>query len=243
MVSIDSEFLYHTNCTECGSRDNLAVYTDHVFCFGCKHWESRKSLNPNLINEIHRKKKSTGVDPLPEDTTNSIPKEPLAWLTGYGITAQEMQRHRMGWSETKKYLLFPIYDPTGNLLMWQGRYFGDNPEHPKYITRGGKDVLHIVGEHGIMVLVEDLISAIKVGRQFRGLPVWGSSINLDLLVRLHSVSDTFLIWLDHNMLTTSQKAANRARQWFNKVGVIETPLDPKCYSNEEIKEIVGKCST
>lgn len=36
----DSEFLHKEPCPECGSRDNLARYSDgHAFCFGCKHYE------------------------------------------------------------------------------------------------------------------------------------------------------------------------------------------------------------
>lgn len=31
------QFLYHAPCPNCGSADNLAVYTDHEYCFGCKY--------------------------------------------------------------------------------------------------------------------------------------------------------------------------------------------------------------
>ena len=33
----ESNFLYHTSCSSCGSRDNVAVYDDgHTYCFGCQ---------------------------------------------------------------------------------------------------------------------------------------------------------------------------------------------------------------
>ena len=36
----ESEFVQHEPCPACGSKDNLARYTDgHGFCFGCKHYE------------------------------------------------------------------------------------------------------------------------------------------------------------------------------------------------------------
>lgn len=36
----DAEFVGHEPCPECGSRDNLARYSDgHGFCFGCEHYE------------------------------------------------------------------------------------------------------------------------------------------------------------------------------------------------------------
>lgn len=37
---IDSEFVCHEPCPSCGSKDNLARYTDgHGFCFGCEYYE------------------------------------------------------------------------------------------------------------------------------------------------------------------------------------------------------------
>ena len=30
-----SDFIRHSPCPDCGSRDNLAVYTNHTYCFGC----------------------------------------------------------------------------------------------------------------------------------------------------------------------------------------------------------------
>ena len=37
----NSEFSYHAPCFECGSKDNVAVYSDsHGHCFGCGHYYS-----------------------------------------------------------------------------------------------------------------------------------------------------------------------------------------------------------
>lgn len=35
----ESNFLRHAPCPECGSKDNLGVYDDHSFCFGCGYFE------------------------------------------------------------------------------------------------------------------------------------------------------------------------------------------------------------
>ena len=44
-VSKESNFIRHEPCPACGSKDNLAVYDDHKFCFGCGHYESTKESN------------------------------------------------------------------------------------------------------------------------------------------------------------------------------------------------------
>ena len=41
----DSEFIRHDPCPNCGSNDNLGVYTDHSFCFGCKFYEKGERKN------------------------------------------------------------------------------------------------------------------------------------------------------------------------------------------------------
>lgn len=43
----DSEFVCKEPCPKCGSRDNLARYTDgHGFCFGCEHYEPADGERP-----------------------------------------------------------------------------------------------------------------------------------------------------------------------------------------------------
>ena len=46
MQNTESNFLYHTSCSNCGSRDNVAVYDDgHSYCFGCQETTKENSLN------------------------------------------------------------------------------------------------------------------------------------------------------------------------------------------------------
>jgi len=39
-----SDFIRHSPCPDCGSRDNLAIYTNHTYCFGC---HTHKFTNQN----------------------------------------------------------------------------------------------------------------------------------------------------------------------------------------------------
>lgn len=59
----DSEYTHKEECPKCGSRDNLARYTDgHGFCFGCKHWEP-----PTDGTTTTRKPRMSGMDFLTGD--------------------------------------------------------------------------------------------------------------------------------------------------------------------------------
>lgn len=41
----DSEFLHHAPCPSCDSSDNLGVYTDHEYCFGCGYHKNTGGKN------------------------------------------------------------------------------------------------------------------------------------------------------------------------------------------------------
>ena len=35
-----NKFLHHSPCENCGSQDNLGVYEDHTYCFGCRQYNT-----------------------------------------------------------------------------------------------------------------------------------------------------------------------------------------------------------
>ncbi len=252
-MSMDSEFLYHTNCPSCGSKDNLGIYTDHKWCFGCGYWEGEKDVINNKLQQgnINNKKENNDNNILgfPNDFDYHIPVVGLNWLNQYALTQKEIHDNRFGWSESGKtlkdgtvmapLLVFPVYDDSGILLMWQGRNFGEGGR--KYYTRGAKDHIHLLGSVDPVVLVEDVISAVKVARVARSVPLWGSSANFELFVRLARLTDDLIVWLDHDKAgKDAHRIVHRALQCIPKVRCIDTPLDPKVYNTDEIKDFLEK---
>jgi len=79
----DSSFIRHSECPECGSRDNLAVYTDHSYCFGCEYYEgssgdSKKMAKPPVSGLIETESVSLTKRGLHEETCRK-------WGYGVGI--------------------------------------------------------------------------------------------------------------------------------------------------------------
>lgn len=237
----ESRFLAHEPCPECGSRDNLGVYSDgHKFCFGCGYYvpasgsvqQARQRLQPTT---------SGFVPDLPHDVSIHIPEVPYNWLKKC-LTDEEILKHRIGWSNEKESVVFPIFDEDGELLMWQSRYFGPNKKYPKYLTKGYKgDILHLLGNHPTnrIVLVEDLVSAIVVSRLENSMPLWGSTIHLKTLRQLRRYYGQLAIWLDLDKLSTSVKTAGQARLIFDSVEVLSSEEDPKYQSLEQLEKILG----
>ena len=84
-------FIQHTNCPKCGSKDNLAEYSDGFYCFGCGYRKQKNDLN-SVRNRLQSQQAMTS-DELDISTTNDIPIEPMQWLLQYGITQQDVDTY------------------------------------------------------------------------------------------------------------------------------------------------------
>jgi hypothetical protein len=172
--------------------------------------------------------------------SSTIPARAFEWLLSYSISLQEIIDNRIQWDEAKQLLIFPVYSPTGDLVMYQGRYFGDNPEYPKYITYGP-----VVGTYDIhwfpdgliddcICIVEDFISAIKVSRVLTSMPMWGSRLSNQQLLQLSSWFKKIIWWVDPDKQKEYPNLVNRSSLFFEDAHCVYSELDPKFYSTEEI---------
>ena len=211
-----------------------------------------KDLKQELKQED--KNKNYGSVTLPSDFSYSIAPRAIEWLRKYNITDEEINRERFGWSDSKQYLVFPVFDLYDNLLLWQGRYFGPNEAHPRFFTSGTPEtVFHILDAKGrldirdgavwssnCVLLVEDYLSAVKVGRQFPAMPLFGSEISLDRIRKLSGHVTSLVIWLDRDKLKSAVKARFKALAYFTTVSVIVADKDPKEYDDERIRQFVSR---
>lgn len=239
-------FLRHEQCPECSKygrdrrQNNLGVWTDHKYCFSCGYFEGTNPL------EKFKQEQTTpilqcGIDVrLPVDGVFNIPPVPLAWVKQYGITNDEIVANRIGWSESKQLLIFPIYGASDDLLAWIGRYFGPNKDHPKYLTYGiKKELFHLLGtQSNTVVVVEDMVSAIKVSRQECCMPLLSSDINKYQLFRLSKMFDNIVIWLDPDKRQHAIKLSKRAESFFRGVRIVYSDADPKELTDGQIKELL-----
>ena len=54
MAQQDSQFLRHESCPKCSSKDNLARYSDHAYCFtdGCGYYEKNGEVDESSIKNL-----------------------------------------------------------------------------------------------------------------------------------------------------------------------------------------------
>ena len=169
------------------------------------------------------------------DAQKNLGVKAWQWLGKYGILKSETENWL--WSEQKEWLIFPILEECGKIVVWQARNFSTTRPKPKTLTFGAVgEVLYLLGSGETVVIVEDIISATKVARCTSALPVFGSNIPLQTLTRLVARFKNLVIWLDKDMAGKSVAAAERARQFgFESVRSVITDRDPKEYTDEEIK--------
>ena len=234
-------YVKHKPCPACGSRDNLAVYTDHEYCFGCGYILFY-NYHPRRLGNV--KEQSQKIVSLPEDIAGYIPAVAQDWLKKYDLSQKELFENNVVWSESRQLLLFPLFDDKHFLWGYQGRYFGKDEKHPKWTSKGNYKNLGRVyhpllttSKDSSIILVEDIISCIKISRQYNCCCLFGSNIDYNKYISIYNnnKTDGFIIWLDKDKMKESYLFSKK----FNDLGipcsVISTELDPKMYSNEEIR--------
>jgi len=174
----------HESCPSCPSSDAFWRYEDgHGYCFSCHTFFpanktiaqlSKRLEGSNPLSAVYS---TTVIDT--SSFTHSIRADALAWLFKYGITAQEIKEHSIMWDTDRESLVFPVFN-SGNIKVTNSRYFGKDPKHPKYITRGKKNdyfkyIENVASPY--LIIVEDFISCIKAGRKFSSMCLFGSSLS------------------------------------------------------------------
>lgn len=251
-----TQFVKHEPCLKCGSKDNLGVWNDgHKYCFGCGYLQSSSSnihsnrfnSSTNVSNRENTMEKQSTIS-IPNDATNYIPSIALSWLKKFDIAQQEIIANKILWSNSRELLVFPFFGEDNILEAWQGRYFGTKNGHPKWITYGKiQDYLKIfnlpdVEKYGI-ILVEDIVSAIKIARQYPVSPLFGSHCDWRNLARLYKYTKQLTLWLDADKYKDAKKFSSRASLLGFDSRVIYTKQDPKELSDETIRQIYGTLIT
>lgn len=243
-------------CPECRKRgrdrrgDNLGIYSDggsHCFSCGYHRWPK------HLIRE-ERKERGTESEALPRDFTRDVPAAGWKWLLQYGLPYSYWKPF-VGYSEADSRLIFPVGEPT---RFSTGRYIPDAaPEtgavgtrtlgtrQPRkwYVYGDRGQYVESVGRGlpGEIVLVEDIVSAHKVGQLTPSVCLFGTNLSDPVLRYLIQQDRPVGLWLDEDQWELLGKKIGRLQTFLGPpVRHIRTEKDPKGHSLNEIREILDK---
>ena len=183
---------------------------------------------------------------LPDDVqaVGQYPDQVMQWFKVCGLTQKHLLENEIVYSPSKEWVIFPFY--TANVLTgFQARGFSKTG--PKWYNAGQfRDHLELIfgekwpvtpGVPETLVIVEDMVSAIRVGDVANACPAFGCAPSMDFLKRLSSRYKHLIFWFDHDALNSAINAAVSVKHLHPAPTygyVLHTECDPKLYTEEEI---------
>lgn len=236
------KFLHHAPCPSCGSRDNLGVWDNGVFCFGCKYRKKERGYFKPDDGASNESSSNGRLHQLHAGSVGSPPAAVFDWLEPTGISWEECYLNGARWNDSWQQLVFFFRDEGGKLVCAQARNFDpDRATKAKYYNVGEKEeVFQIVGQRGkLVIFTEDYLSSIKVGRHADAMPLLGVSISAKKLTKiLRQGYQSIIVWLDRDKWREAMEIADKAKWLGISARCVYTDEDPKYLSDDEIKEIV-----
>lgn len=252
----------HNNCPagldtksrlEIKRKDNGDVI---AYCHHCSGWGIKRD---GVVRSIYKRPVSPAnvmtSEPytLPSDAVFDPlmwPREARRWPKMYGITDKELVDNNICFSPRLERVVIPCYSETKVLTGYQTRKVFDTDKKPKYLTyakKGSKYFLpsKVEGPLPYIVLVEDALSAIKLGRLVKyPVAVLGSDLpSVEMCGILSSFPDATHVFLafdnDNPHVKENQLKVFRRIQILSPSTdncILYLDDDPKTYSLEELHE-------
>ena len=228
-----------SRCPKCAERgrdkkaNNLAEYENGFHCFSCGY--NKQKLTISRYNALKQPKVYNGIV-----CEKKLLPDHLKWLLAYCLTEKERENFSYAHKRIVKGYEIPcnllVFINTGDY--WLGRNFAD--VGVRYLSSGEKPLIKYGNNPDVVVFVEDVISAIKVGRIATAIPMLGAKIPAQWLEQVRSYSRV-VIWGDYDKKIDNIYAARKASEVLGKpVQSVISEKDPKAYSTFEIEQFLGK---
>ena len=195
-------------------------------------WINRPVIQPNqVVKQVE----------LPIDFTENIPPIGKVWLYKYGITDEEIKYYNIGYSAYFGRVIMPVYEGE-KLIFWIGRNIGEvTMTNPKYKTVKNYKRKNIyfkvepeVDKIDGICIVEDALSAIKVGRHTVSYALIAAHVPDKLILDIRKRVPIIYLWLDPDKQDKMIKWVQRYTMMGVNIKMIVSDKDPKEYNNKQI---------
>lgn len=239
----DSIKVPHLNCSgSAAMKIRCEVAGLRFYCHKCgsHHFESsfnspRERLRRQAAYDATMKIKADGSFDLPADFSQTLPPNGLAWLGAGGWTLEMQKRYKVGWSERLNRVIIPVC-PIGYIARsvesWQ---------KPKYIEKAPENSYWVSGSERTTtcVITEDILSAGRCGKFMQAFSILGTSLSTAMLNKFLGYK-TIFVWLDPDRggINGVKNMSKRIMLVCDDVRIITSESDPKCLSDDKIKELL-----
>lgn len=249
------------DCPKCGSshlNSCFITYDDGFKCFSCGYAD-RKGQEHYAFRDNDWIENTLKARYLPEHTTNPVEfsLNVLSWLYSYYMYNEDIKLAGIAYcppqNGRQESLLFPVLRGDGG-MEFQRRYF---PSKQFYSSSELTQHLFLLepNESEVLILCEDYISTIRVGRHIPTLCLFGTSLKETQLRYIIKNYKQIALWLDPDEpgKNAAQTIKNKLTEVFRKqlikfpfscnfsitIKVIKSKLQPKEYSPNELKNIIN----
>lgn len=248
-------------------KDNLGVYDDnHKFCFRCRLYIPSNSTLSEIMSDkkrLYLQNDFASDVCLPEDCEMNFPRAAQDWMRSYHIATPEWLEWDIQYSEKEKQIIFPIFNPPPFCGGTGPEEIDPNQDQePRemiaYMARNldsSKSKWYLVGNMGsrldfragmyfrpsdTVILVEDVLSAIKIASIANAIPLFGVTCAPMAVQRLAKKFKNIVIWLDADAFDRALRISRDVDVYGigAKSYLIKTQADPKCYNNRELYNIL-----
>ena len=241
---------------------NIKYYSIYCYACGPVGWEGKGTMNlaerkrlKDIDDDAIRSTRTRTIS-LPKDTIfthTEFSREARTWLFKGGLTPTIWKKYRIGYSPRLERVVLPIYGDNNQLIWYQLRAI-HKEQKPKYIQPSAdkSSIIYTAGVSGNCkrtVIVEDIMSAIRVGEAGARLPTEQSFSATSFLgtkistaqATITSSYDRCTIWLDADKAgREGAKAIKRTLSMLCTVDQVRSDEDPKSYSNKFIQELLSR---
>ncbi len=233
LQSKDSRVVSQGACDapRCHSRDAKTLYDDgHSYCFSC-HTYFKSEHKMGTVVPFKQQRTNPYPTRVPVDTA----KDNYNWLKKYFLSDEEIrkyffyapisQRHVFAHGEGTEDEYYEARTVVGHI-------------RPKTLSYGDKPTIFLGEPDATLVVVEDIVSAIRVGRQYGSLPLFGSFLSVGQMGAIKRAGyQKCVIWLDCDKYNFGMEYAKQMGMLMPTVA-IQTLLDPKCLPDMAITHTI-----
>lgn len=233
----------HLDCPESGGPDHKnrlwMIRREAGIAGYCHHCNNKGFLGFRLGSSLFSSKVVNVAQTahLPQDYTSKIPGKELNWLYSYDLKTKELEEYKIGYSPSLNRIIYPLRDFDYKIIGWQGRSVSGSP---KYITSKGTNATgFFTGFFPTqrIVIVEDVVSAIRIGRFTNAVALLGTSLKKELKIHLIKNYKYIQMWLDADA-KDKVKELDKAFRLYMATRIISTVKDPKAYTDSEIEQFI-----
>ena len=252
---VGNDRLYITRCED--------GYTILAYCHHCGKKGKHNQKDGMTIEQMKAfkpvEKSRSGKYTMPSATllqcNSKTPVVAQQWVRKARVTLEEADAHGMRWSKEHDRVIIPV-TTFGQLSMIQSRRIMDEDSGPKYCNYKNFDGLpfrsfhpslsthkFVLNSKASVVIVEDALSCIRVGRQLPCIALMGTHLSDIMLSYLIAKRfKNFLVFLDDDNpeVKWRQQDLHKRLSMFGKVAVVHTDgTDPKELDEDDLELVLA----